>query len=137
MNANDRQVDGDHYRAGYQHWDFMLDNQLGPPGWVYAITKYVTRWQKKNGVKDLEKALHYADKLFETISNGAVPERFISTVPYGLTRFIRENNLGSTEAFVIHQIMTWSTAEHVDAVRTAIHQLIGFAKSRGLGVTAG
>src|SRR5579859_258729 len=27
------------------------------------LTKYVVRWRKKNGVADLEKAVHYLDKL--------------------------------------------------------------------------
>jgi hypothetical protein len=31
----------------------------------YAATKHVTRWRKKDGIRDLEKGLHYLEKLIE------------------------------------------------------------------------
>jgi hypothetical protein len=31
----------------------------------YATTKHVTRWRKKDGIRDLEKGLHYLEKLIE------------------------------------------------------------------------
>lgn len=62
--ANDRQVGGDHYRGrGYQHWDFVTDVKL--PYLLGCATKYVSRWREKNGVQDLEKAMHYIDKAVE------------------------------------------------------------------------
>ena len=63
MSANDKQVDGDHYKLEIQPWDYITLNRLG-----YLegnIIKYVTRHKEKNGVKDLEKAKHYIDKLIE------------------------------------------------------------------------
>jgi hypothetical protein len=63
MSANDRQVDGKHYQLEIQPWDYITMNRLG-----YLegnIIKYVTRYKEKNGVKDLEKARHYIDKLIE------------------------------------------------------------------------
>ncbi len=62
--ANDRQVAGDHYKTdGLQHWDmvqmFELDYFQG------QITKYLFRWRKKNGIEDLQKALHYLEKYIE------------------------------------------------------------------------
>jgi hypothetical protein len=62
--ANETQVAGEHYRTPIQHWDYVLANDLG-----YLegqITKYVTRWRKKNGVEDLLKARHFLDKLIES-----------------------------------------------------------------------
>lgn len=69
--ANDRQVGGSHYqevtgvcphcRKEIQHWDLYA---LAP----YLIgnaTKYVTRCLLKNGRQDLEKAIHYIQKLIE------------------------------------------------------------------------
>lgn len=61
---NDEQVGGTHYLSSIQAWDYILANDLG-----YLegnIIKYVTRHRKKNGVQDLEKALHYLQKLIET-----------------------------------------------------------------------
>ena len=64
MKANEHQVGGSHYgSAKTQHWDFCVDNWLlYLPG---QVTKYISRWRKKNGAQDLEKALHYLDKMIE------------------------------------------------------------------------
>lgn len=63
MSANDKQVGGDHYQLEIQPWDYITLNRLG-----YLegnIIKYVTRHKEKNGMRDLEKAKHYIDKLIE------------------------------------------------------------------------
>lgn len=64
MSANNRQVAGDHYnQREYQHWDFVCDTNLH-----YILgnaTKYISRWRKKNGIQDLEKAKHYIEKAIE------------------------------------------------------------------------
>jgi len=70
MAANDRQVGGKHYQEAVgtcphcgghiQHWDLYANS----PYLVGQITKYVTR--EKNGVEDLEKALHFLQKHAET-----------------------------------------------------------------------
>ena len=61
--VNSRQIGGDHYKTSYEHWDLAVNIPLG-----YlegCATKYVARWRKKDGLKDLQKALHYLDKLIE------------------------------------------------------------------------
>jgi hypothetical protein len=63
--ANGRQVAGTHYRSGIQHWDFVVANDLDY--FQGQITKYVTRWKKKNGVDDLLKAQHFLQKYIETV----------------------------------------------------------------------
>lgn len=63
MSANDKQVDGNHYKAKVQHWDFVVSNNL--PYLEGCITKYVTRHRKKNGLQDLYKAKHFLEKLIE------------------------------------------------------------------------
>jgi len=64
--ANETQVAGEHYRTTIQHWDYVLANDLGY--FEGQITKYVTRWRKKNGLEDLRKARHFLDKLIESES---------------------------------------------------------------------
>ncbi len=61
--ANSTQVAGSHYRSEIQHWDYVIANDLGY--FEGQITKYVTRWRKKNGVQDLHKARHFLQKLIE------------------------------------------------------------------------
>lgn len=65
MNANDRQVGGDHYGPGeeFQHWDIVAE--FGLDYFQGQITKYVMRWRSKNGVEDLKKARHFLDKYIE------------------------------------------------------------------------
>lgn len=59
--VNDIQIGGRHYKkTAYQHWDFVCDADVHYL--VGCATKYVSRWRDKNGVEDLEKAIHYADK---------------------------------------------------------------------------
>jgi len=63
MSANDTQVGGEHYKAGYQHWDLIAEFNAGYfPG---QITKYLSRWRKKNGLQDLRKAKHFLEKYIE------------------------------------------------------------------------
>ncbi len=58
------QVAGNHYK----------DLKIQPVEYIHAngigylegnVIKYVTRWRKKDGRKDLEKARHYIDLLLE------------------------------------------------------------------------
>lgn len=66
-NANDRQVAGQHYKGSVQHWDFAVE-KFGRGYLKGQVTKYVCRWRKKNGVQDLDKAIHFMEKLIE-VSN--------------------------------------------------------------------
>lgn len=63
MKANDRQVGGEHYKSSIQHWDYVIANDLDY--FQAQITKYVTRWKKKDGIEALEKARHFLDKYIE------------------------------------------------------------------------
>jgi hypothetical protein len=65
MLANDRQVGGEHYKTdnGLQHWDIVDIFNLGY--FEGQITKYLFRWKKKGGIKDLEKAQHFLEKYIE------------------------------------------------------------------------
>ena len=74
VTANDRQVGGDHYKKNavvcphcggvLQHWDVYKFF----PYLIGTITKYLWRWQDKNGLQDLEKAGHYLAKQIEVVS---------------------------------------------------------------------
>lgn len=62
-NANERQVGGAHYKSDIQHWDFVYANDLDY--FQGQITLYITRWKKKGGLQDLEKAKHFLEKYIE------------------------------------------------------------------------
>lgn len=64
MDANSRQVGGSHYRKGeLQHWDVV--DRFSVPYLEGVGSKYPLRWREKGGVEDLEKTLHYIDKILE------------------------------------------------------------------------
>lgn len=69
MSANDKQVAGTHYGAPIQHWDYVVANDLDY--FQGQITKYVTRWKKKNGMTDLLKAQHFLEKYIEVVRSSA------------------------------------------------------------------
>ena len=65
MAANDRQIGGKHYnKDGEQHWDRMW-RLYGRGYFVGCITKYAERYHLKNGIQDLEKSVHFLQKLIE------------------------------------------------------------------------
>ncbi len=68
MKASERQVGGNHYKSEYQHWDWAIDIRLGYL--ESAASKYITRWRGKNGVQDVEKAIHYLEKALEANREG-------------------------------------------------------------------
>lgn len=65
--ANDKQVGGRHYATPIQHWDFVIANEM--PYMEAMIFKYVLRWKKKGGLQDLQKAMHFLEKLIEVNKN--------------------------------------------------------------------
>lgn len=70
MSANEKQVSGEHYKSRIQHWDYVVANELDY--FQAQITKYITRWKKKNGFQDLLKAQHFLEKYIEV--EGAKPK---------------------------------------------------------------
>jgi hypothetical protein len=62
--ALDKQVDGNHYKdLPIQPAEYIHANAMGY--FEGNVVKYVSRWRKKGGVADLEKAKHYIDLLIE------------------------------------------------------------------------
>lgn len=118
--ANARQVDGDHYKTGYEHWDFIEDVGLGYLE-GYA-TKYIIRWRKKNGLKDLQKADHCIEKLIEkgrsnrmNISEEKAQEcldRFLNTIP------------DIMDATLVEMITFWEGKASLLAVRDTLKELM-------------
>jgi len=63
-NVNAIQYGGTHYKdVKYQPWDVILDWKLGFLDGT--ALKYISRWRKKNGIEDLQKAIHFLEKLVE------------------------------------------------------------------------
>lgn len=64
QNANERQVGGTHYAGTFQHWDFVAIGDVDY--FTGQVTKYLSRYDKKGQpLQDVDKAMHYAQKLLE------------------------------------------------------------------------
>jgi hypothetical protein len=116
LTANQMQIGGSHYKTTYEHWDLAIFLDMGCL--EYASSKHVTRWRKKDGIKDLKKALHELDKLIE------VYEIYDLHRPYSLERvkeevdkFAAANDLSELEALYIYRLCTFETRDELLDVR--------------------
>jgi len=64
VSANDKQISGNHYRKQkIQSWDFVAANKLD--FFQGSAVTYIARFRDKGGRRDLEKAVHFIEKLIE------------------------------------------------------------------------
>jgi hypothetical protein len=114
--ANQRQVGGDHYKTGgLEHWDLFGVEYL-----VGCATKYIARWRKKGTpMLDLEKGLHYAEKIKERRFQGT------NVDDERLDAWIRNAKIDWPEATIIRMLMLGRT----DVAIAGIQHLIATAKS--------
>ena len=64
FDALSKQVAGNHYKdLPIQPVQYIYANALGY--FEGNVVKYISRWRKKNGIADLEKAKHYIELLIE------------------------------------------------------------------------
>jgi len=69
MKALEKQVGGGHYKdQPIQHVEFCQKNKI--PWCESAAIKYIVRHRKKNGVEDIDKAIHYLELLKELEYSG-------------------------------------------------------------------
>ena len=71
MSANEIQVGGDHYKSKkVQPWDAM-ESWMSPEqfeGFLRGnVIKYIARYKDKDGLRDVQKARHYLEKLIECL----------------------------------------------------------------------
>lgn len=120
--ANKRQIGGQHYKTGgIEHWDCF-----GPEYLMGVATKYVARWRRKDGRQDLEKALHYCDKLNEMLSdNRVVTNTYANSISRAkVALWMKQIELNFVERMVIDRILFWSSREDMDHAREGIRLLI-------------
>lgn len=64
MNPLDVQISGSHYKdMPIQPVEYIHANAIGY--FEGNVIKYISRWRKKNGIADLEKAKHYIELLIK------------------------------------------------------------------------
>lgn len=130
--ANARQVGGQHYRtlnAQLQHWDLVAETGMGY--FEGQITRYVARWRRKAGRQDLEKALHYCDKLTELVTAGRYPRWTLNVTEAArerawaaFARFAQEQQLTRAEQRVFELCISRTGAEDLAWLRAELEQLL-------------
>ena len=123
MSVNEKQVGGDHYRAPIQHWDYVEYNGLR-----YlegCATKYVTRSRKKHEDprQDLEKAIHYVEKIQDLYRNGVLLPR---PAPVVITPgdFAAANGLTEDEAELVRILTFWESDQELTAALNLLRKMI-------------
>jgi hypothetical protein len=70
-----KQIDGDHYvKMGIQPWEIIEKNKLDY--WEGNALKYVMRWRSKDGIIDLDKAIHEIEHIKALAKKGHYGEQF-------------------------------------------------------------
>jgi hypothetical protein len=75
LSSLDKQVDGIHYKTmGLQPWEIIEKNNLDY--FEGAALKYLLRWKTKDGVIDLDKIIHYVERIKELALAGHYGDQF-------------------------------------------------------------
>jgi hypothetical protein len=124
MSVNDMQVGGKHYHSTHQHWDFVLN--LGLPYLPAQITRYICRWRRKNGAEDLEKALHYLNKMIE---RELLHQEQASIL---LRNFVVANDLTEEEARIFSSLVSYrcGNLERLYEAREEVRSLLKTYEAR-------
>lgn len=124
MSANDIQVAGTHYRTEFQHWDLVVSAKMGY--FEGQISKYVTRHRKKNGLQDVEKALHFARKAFELAFHGKLAPRMepIEAAIVLFDDYAHANDLNVIESTIVRRVAQWYGPKDLRDVINMIERLI-------------
>lgn len=124
-NPNSHQIGGEHYREAnknYQHWDLVAD--YGMNYFIGNMTKYVCRWRKKGGVKDLEKAKHYLEKLIDLERGGYADPPARSRELDDATKFCDDQQLAPPEREIIIKAITYWTVPDLLFIHAELEKLI-------------
>src|ERR1700747_378792 len=116
--ANERQIGGQHYSSTYQHWDWVVDVRLAyHPG---NASKYLARWRKKNGLPDLEKAVHYLDKTIEINKSPSLNKMELEGARFLTARFCQSNGLTDQESAAMQAIVIGQYGKAKDIISVMI-----------------
>jgi len=121
--VNEKQVGGRHYKSGYQHWDFVITHELHYL--LACATKYVTR-RKGDRFEDLQKAIHYIEKMIDASKSGSVEIgcKFFAERQEDIELFCRENELTFREYEVIREIVVATDAEGLETAIEIIREIM-------------
>lgn len=122
MKANEKQVGGLHYKTEYEHWDLAVTIPL-----AYlegCITKYVSRSRKKQGIQDLQKAMHYLEKLTEVADFKLARNLTVPEIHSEVNRFCLANSLSLLEEEFIVTMCIYDNTVDLHNARCLLEEII-------------
>lgn len=118
------QVGGSHYQAQYQHWDLIDDCNVS---YLEATaTKYLDRWEKKNGIQDLQKAITYLQKRISCMSvfDHHSTMRQFTMRGVKMLNWFNSTNMPAAERDICTVIFFWEEKEDLEQAVKMIQKLI-------------
>jgi hypothetical protein len=130
-----RQVGGTHYQTkGVQHTTFCQRNRI-PWNEACAI-KYLSRHRRKNGVQDLEKAIHYMEfaaheeyLLREEAGIAELKDINPNVFPIPLRQFLKDNSIPPAEAKIMDMILHHQQRKGESTLVEAINEVRKLVKT--------
>ena len=94
------QIGGEHYatKDGVEHWDFTWEHRYNQ--FEYCVSKYVSRSRSKNGLEDLQKAMHHLTKYIQEVG----PSVFTGRLAVEVRLWAYTGELNDTELEVLVKI---------------------------------
>src|SRR5688572_10302697 len=89
---------------------------------VSAIS-YIARFRKKGGIEDLEKVLHYIDKMLFCWRAGEYANRCTATL-LRIRQFNKENECDRFQSEAIHFLVAWREGDELVEVKKIVEELI-------------
>ena len=125
MSANDTQIGGSHYKGkSFQPWDW---DKFGIGTFEMDILHYITR--EKNGVMDLQKALHYVEKLKEEYTchdrRNRIPWALRNaSMGHAIDDYVAEWGMGFERARAVWLCVCWQSVADLNELSFRISNLI-------------
>lgn len=130
MKANSKQVGGAHYASKFQHWDYVA--YVGLPYIMAQLTRYVTRWKKKNGIEDVQKAIHYVEKERELLMKRKEEYRDATH------DFCVFNELGEHEKLVLDLVVDYHAGQlaKLQSIDVVLRQMLAILEGKSIAPQA-
>ena len=103
--AMQRQVGGAHYKdMKIEPFEFGTANNYDPA--TFSVMKYITRHRGKNGLEDLNKAIHIVDIRVAMFVRYGLPRDATDTI--SVKAYISENDIQKPEARALLYLHLWA-----------------------------
>lgn len=121
MSVNSYQIGGTHYKTSYEHWDLV--SVVGLTYLEGCTTKYVTRSRSKGGLEDLKKALHYLNKIQDTVAEREWATGYVFRAQE-VEAFAQANALSAAEKDYILALCTWRYTSDLENARAILFTMM-------------